>query len=381
MSKIYLPHASQFDLMNKNLEKIANAIGTDIDISTWAGIQKAVRAGVAPSLIPVGTQLSVQYSTSTTLVFDVVAHDHYKSVFDENAHTMTLMLHDGSFRMAFDEPEAFYYADVELPAGTYNFTLADPYYLWEKGTYQFTLTKALPAGGHLCISSYADTTAMTSCQVKAWRSAEDTTSVGILETVDIISGEGGTNLGTLGVELNHAHRVSGGSNNYKESAVRLALNCTTSFAVDWKPETKFDRRQTTTGNTGFTPKHLDPEFLAVVGEVIVPCAANSDYESPDSTVTVGSKYTLVDKFYLPSIREIVEDNEANVDDGTTQFQYFKGSTAVDRIKYISGNTVAWWTRSAYKTHSSYVGDINVTGQASNHHARYDFGVFPVCTIV
>ena len=94
MSKIYLPHAEQFDLMNENLSKIANALAMDMDISTWAGIQKAVRVGVAPDLIPVGTQLAVDHSVYGTHLYDVVAHNYFKSAHDKNAHTMTLMCHD-----------------------------------------------------------------------------------------------------------------------------------------------------------------------------------------------------------------------------------------------------------------------------------------------
>ena len=150
MSKIYLPNASQFDLMNENLAKIANAIASDIDTSTWAGIQKAVRAGVAPDLFPIGTQLPVNHGGKQYL-YDVVAHDYFKSAHDKNAHTMTIMCHDVMDKLQFDAREAFYCFEdeegAELGEGTYNFTLANTYGSWEKGTYQFTLTSSVPVGG------------------------------------------------------------------------------------------------------------------------------------------------------------------------------------------------------------------------------------------
>ena len=109
MSKIYLPHADQFDVMNGNLMRIVATLGADIDISTWEGIQKAVRVGVAPNLIPVGTQMKVTHSVYGEMVFDVVAHDLYKSRYDEKAHTKTLMCHDLIKSMHYDRIEAFYY--------------------------------------------------------------------------------------------------------------------------------------------------------------------------------------------------------------------------------------------------------------------------------
>ena len=224
--KIFFPNSQQFDLMNENLAKIAKAVGSQVDITTWAGIQKAVRAGIAPDILPVGTQLLVKHSVYGEHLYDVVAHDYLKSVHDENAHTMTLLCHDQIAAIQFDSMEAFYYAEAELPAGTYNFTLATAYSSWAAGTYQFTLTQALPKGGQLAISGYADA-AMTSRQVRAYANQTTTTAT---ESVAITSGNGGTSLGTFGTELNHSHRVSYGSNNYKESAIRQMLNSSAQVA-------------------------------------------------------------------------------------------------------------------------------------------------------
>ena len=130
MSKLFLPTKEQMDVMNENLAKIAAAVGSQVDISTWEGIQKAVRSGIAKDILPVGTQLAVNHSVYGTRLFDVVAHDYLKSVHDENAHTMTIQQHDLLPGTQFDASEAFYYAEAELPAGTYNFTLATAYSSW-----------------------------------------------------------------------------------------------------------------------------------------------------------------------------------------------------------------------------------------------------------
>lgn len=375
--KIFFPNSQQFDLMNENLAKIAKAVGSQVDITTWAGIQKAVRAGIAPDILPVGTQLLVKHSVYGEHLYDVVAHDYLKSVHDENAHTMTLLCHDQIAAIQFDSMEAFYYAEAELPAGTYNFTLATAYSSWAAGTYQFTLTQALPKGGQLAISGYADA-AMTSRQVRAYANQTTTTAT---ESVAITSGNGGTSLGTFGTELNHSHRVSYGSNNYKESAIRQFLNSPSAAGSVWKPQTKFDRPPTwMTSLAGFVGG-LDDDFLSVVGEVIVPCSANNTYEAPDSTVAKGAKYTVTDKFYLASQREIFGNNSDSVADDSVLFPYYEGADAADRIKYRDGSAADWWMRTPYSWHANAVRCVYSTGTLSGGSALSGTGCSPACTIV
>ena len=111
MSKIYLPTSEQMDETLVNLDKIAGALGSKIDISSWSGIQKAVRSGLAPELLPIGTQLTVSHDKYGDIVFDVVAHDYFKSNHNENNHTMTLLTHDCITNALYDGIEAFYYAE------------------------------------------------------------------------------------------------------------------------------------------------------------------------------------------------------------------------------------------------------------------------------
>ncbi len=377
MSKIYLPHASQFDLMNEHLATIANALCSDMDITTWAGIQKAVRIGVAPALIPVGTQLVVKHSVYGEMLYDVVAHNHYKSAYDKNAHTMTLMCHDQIFATLFDSSEAFYYADNGLPAGTYNFTLESVYSSWAAGTYQFTLTKALPKGAQLGINGNADM-AMTARRVIAYSNGTTTTAT---EDCAITIGNSGTSLGTFGVELNHTHRVSHGSNNYKESAIRQFLNSTSAAGSVWTPQTKFDRPPAWVNSLAGFASGLDSDFLSRVGVVIVPCAANKTYESPDSTTAKNEAYTVADKFYLASQKEIFGTSSDSVDDGSVLFPYYDNATNANRIKYRDGSAAGWWTRSTYPWHSTSVQVVTSDGTLYNHGALHTTGCSPVCTIV
>ena len=377
MSKLFLPTKEQMDVMNENLAKIAAAVGSQVDISTWEGIQKAVRSGIAKDILPVGTQLAVNHSVYGTRLFDVVAHDYLKSIHDENAHTMTIQQHDLLPGTQFDASEAFYYAEAELPAGTYNFTLATAYSSWAEGTYQFTLTNPVPKGGQLDISGYVDT-AMTALQVRSYANQTTTSTT---ESVAITAGSGGRNLGTFGEGLNHSSRVSYGSNNYKESAMRQFLNSSAAKGSVWTPQTKFDRPPSWLTSLAGYKNGLDQDFLAVVGKVVLPCSANNTYEAPDSSIAKGAKYTLNDEFYLASAMEIFNTN-SDVADDSKVFPFYEGAGNTDRIKYRDGAAANWCLRTPISWNASHVRLVDSDdGAMYNHVAAYSFGLAPACTIV
>lgn len=376
MSKLFLPTKEQMDVMNENLAKIAKAVGSQVDISTWEGIQKAVRSGIAKDILPVGSQLAVNHSVYGTRLFDVVAHDYLKSVHDENAHTMTIQQHDLLPSTQFDAPEAFYYAEAELPAGTYNFTLATAYSSWAEGTYQFTLTKPVPKGGQLAISGYADA-AMTARQVRSYANQTTTSAT---ESVAITAGSGGTNLGTFGEGLNHSHRVSYGSNNYKESAMRQFLNSSAAAGSVWTPQTKFDRPPSWLTSLAGYKNGLDQDFLAVVGKVVLPCSANNTYEALDSSIAKGTKYTLNDEFYLASTREIFNTNWDVADDSKV-FPFYEGAGNADRIKYRDGSVATWWLRTPLSGVAVFVRLVLSDGTVNYYYALNARGLAPACTIV
>lgn len=377
MSKLFLPTKQQMDVMNENLAKIAKAVGSQVDISTWEGIQKAVRSGIAKDILPVGTQLAVNHSVYGTRLFDVVAHDYLKSVHDENAHTMTIQQHDLLPGIQFDVPEAFYYAEAELPAGTYNFTI-EGYDKWVAGTYQFTLAQAVPAGGQICVSGkYPYEGNITGAKVSTYSSRTSTT---VIETVAITEGSGGTNLGTCGVgSLNHTHRIAYGSNNYKESAMRQFLNSSAAAGSVWTPQTKFDRPPVWLTSLAGYKNGLDLDFLAVVGKVVLPCSANNTYEAPDSSIAKGTKYTLNDEFYLASRAEIFGSHDVN--DDSAVFPFYEGAGNADRIKYRDGSAARWWLRTPVDDDTFSVRIVNSGGTVYSVSAGDTLGLAPVCTIV
>lgn len=376
MSMIYLPTADQMDETVDSLSKIAKALGSKVDVSSWENIRKAVKLGVAPEVLPIGTQLVASHSKYGDMVFDVVAHNYFKSVDDENAPTMTLLAHDCIEQLQFDNREAFYYAENGLSAGTYHFTIAEKHSNWAAGTYQFTLINHLPVGGQLCIES---TNSLPGNKVISYASATTTTAS---ESCVITEGSGGTYIGDFGVgNLNYIDRFYTGSNNYKESAIRQFLNSTAVAGMVWTPQTKFDRPPTWASNTPGFASGLDKEFLNAVGRVSVPCAANYRYEVPDSDIAIKEAYTVSDKFYLPSHNEIFGITSNSATDGSVIFPYYEGAVDSDRVKYRSGSSVAWWTRSANRWYGDTIEYVDNMGRRNVRNAYTAYGAAIACTIV
>lgn len=377
MSKLYLPTSTQMDTMIEKLGMIAAAVGSQVDVSTWSGIQKAVRSGIASEILPVGTQLTVNHSVYGTRLFDVVAHDYFKNAHDPDAYTMTIMQHDLLTGTQFDAPEALYYAETQLSAGTYNFTIGG-YDKWVAGTYQFTLTSPVPVGGQICVEGqYPYQGNITAASIKTYSSRTSTTPI---ETATITAGSGGTSLGTCGEgALNHTHRIAYGSNNYKESAMRQFLNSSAAAGSVWTPQTKFDRPPSWVTTLAGYKKGLDQDFLAVVCKVKLPCAANNIYESPDSTVTKNTKYTLNDEFYIASRKEIFGSSD-DVADDTVVFPFYDGATAADRIKHRDGSAAHWWLRTPYAWNAFHGRLVTSDGALSLSYAYGAHGLAPACTI-
>lgn len=372
-----IPNYKQWGQMNDYLNNIAVSLGANVDASDWAGVQNAVRLGLAPDLFPIGTRLMVNHSVYGEQPYEVVAHDHFKNATNQDAHTMTLMCRNLITSMQFDSQEAFYYAENGLSPGFYTFTLAETFYSWAAGTYKFTLTRAVPAGGQLCINS-TPVTALPDAKVIVYESKTATTpSENCTISVEI----NGEHLGTFGKELNHIQRVAFGSNNYKESAIRQFLNSASGAGSVWTPQTKFDRPPAWVSNTAGFMNGLDSDFSKIIGEVIVPCAANSTYESPDSSTKKGEKYTVLDKFCIASQMELFGHSTDAPTDDSTLLPYYKGAVNADRIKYKDGVAKNWWTRTPNKW-SAYVAHIiQPDGDLRHGSALYDVGCVPVCTIV
>ena len=381
MGKVYLPHAEQFDLMNENLSKLVTAISSNNDITTWKGIQNVVRSGIAEEVFPVGTLLSARHSKYGNVWFEVVAHNLYESAASKALNTMTLMCVTALDNVQYDAREAFFTFSKEWTGGNTDpgkryFTLPKTIGSWEAGYYAINITqKTIPKGAQLVILGDS-TTPLKKCTVELYESATSASPLGTCSWVE----DGSYQISAIG-DVNDWDRVAYGSDNYKESAIRQLLNSTAEAGSVWTPQTKFDRAPSWASTHDGFARGFEEEFLAAIGKVFVPCAANNTYESPDSTTMVGEKYTVIDKFYLASQREIFGTSSDIVADDSSIFPYYEGATNVDRIKYREGAAVHWGLRSPTSWDDFNVRYVSSDGSVSSNGAMHSIGIAPLCTIV
>ena len=358
-------------------------IDTLTAITTWNDVRNAVRLGLGAQLYPPGCEFEVTCpNRNYTIPFVVRGHDTILAKNNKLTHTMILECkyvygHNGAAYSAvqFDAPEALYYAENGLTAGTYHFNWNDSNGL-SVGDYQFTLASGIPPHGQITINTSAQT-------VTTYASVGATTA--IESNVQLSQGTDGTDLGTTGSgNLNHVHRILGGNNNYAQSAARQLINSAEAAGDVWAPVSKFDRPPSwATSLEGFAHV-LDPEFLAVVETAAIPCRTSNVFEaaSLDGTqFTTASTYTLYDKFFLLSRPEIFGDwDSASVKDGV-QLEYYVGLSNAERIhRDKNGSARICFLRSPSPGGARNVRYLTSSGDLDYSYAGNSLGVAPACII-
>lgn len=366
---------------------LVKVIASGWNINDFKTVQELVRGGGGKRYFPVGTQLSVPHTAygGDSLLFDVVAHDVYRNPNDPDAHTMTLLMHDVIYDRMVDNTEAMYAVNADvfpggMPAGTYNFALLAGYDETYGGgkTYQFTTTVLIPVGG-VIMFPWRDNKQASTVLISTYESCAATTA--LESNIAVTEGTGGMFLGTADgttPHMNHTHRIRYGSNHCGESAIRQWLNSDAVANAWWKPQTEFDRAPSYANVAGFL-NGIDPDFLAIVGEVDVVTAYNTVYNV--NGVKSGT-YTTRDKFFLPSRVEIGYGIENGVSEGSV-FDYYDGVANAERIKYdIANPTIAryWWLRSPIPWNAGIVRIVNPSGEMLNFYATGGQGLAAACVI-
>lgn len=356
---------------------------SSFSVSSWENVQKLVRAGLHDKYFAVGDQL-VCNKGNAELTWDIIGFDHDTPTDTQFTHSMTLQLHDClPSTMQFDAPEALYYAENGLSAGTYNFTIQSGYDTSYGGgkTYQFTLENAVEQGGQLTFGWGYNTQA-----VNAKITSYNADGTVIQSDIPVTEGSTGTSLGTTdgtSTNMNYIQKVRYGSNNYSQSAIRQFLNSDKAAGSVWESKTNFDRPPTWNENTAGFMSDLDSDFLTVVGSVKKVTALN--------TVTDGGGSVNVDdKFFLLSRSEVYGGLENNVNEGIPYPYYsdYSDLSSADigadsnRIKYKSGTAQTWWVRSPYSISGNYIRYVNANGGISyNFNANVVHGVIFACNII
>ena len=371
-------------------------IDTLTAVNTWEDIKNAVRLGLGAKLFPVGYEFTTEDATTGAVITWVVRdHDKHAAANGKLTHSMTLeakYVYSNSagtyLTLVFDAYEALYYAAEEIPAGTYNFTWNYATGSMVNGTYQFTLTKAVPAGGQIVLGTNSSSTAITGCKIATYATVAATAAIesGIVVT----EGSEGTSLGTIAAtsatseNLNCAQRIMWGSNNYAQSAARQWLNSDAAAGSVWTPTNKFDRAPSwATSKAGFM-KGLPADFLAAVQPAAIPCRTNSVFEvnSLDGTeYTVNTVYTLNDMFFMLSRPEIYGSwDSSSIKDGEL-LEYYEGLTDIERIKYDAAGSARYcWLRSPNPGSAYGERRVHTSGALSSGGAFDGYGVAPACII-
>lgn len=338
--------------------------------------------GITVTGMPANGDVVTVTEKTETLVWDVIGIDHDTPTNKKYKHSITLQLHDCYTSAQFDAPEALYYAPDGLAAGTYNFTLLSGYETAYGGgkTYQFTLTKAVPAGGQITFPWTYQKQAST-VLVSTYENATSSTAI---ESVSVTEGSEGTNLGTADgntENMNYTRKFIYGSNRWLHSSIRQWLNSDKAANAWWKPQNVFDRPPSNITTAGFLT-NMDNEFMSAIGKVKKRTARD--------TVADGGGYEDTDELiFLLSRSEMYGGLENNVNEGEPYPYYVNYSdlstsgTGADtnRIKYQNGTAKYWWLRSPAIGNSSYVHRVFSTGNINGNNAYNSAGVAPACCIV
>lgn len=367
--------------------------------SQMSSIAKIVRDGYGSVLMDIGDQLNIDWtdgSKSYNVPHDIV---HFADVDLKNGDKvpgMYIQWHFCSpFGVQFDAAEAFYYAETELAAGTYNIIVGDN---WgtnckKNEQYQFTLSKPVPKGGQIAGFYSMPDKAPSEWTVQTFTDAKSTTPI---ETVKPTAGSNGTNLGTMSFtgdgKLNSLQRVAYGYNRWSQSAIRQYLNSAKAAGQWWEPQHKWDRPPAELASKpGFLSGYSD-DFLNAIKPVRVRTALNTVTDA-----AVGTYEDTYDKIFLASLEQEFITPQASGIEGEA-WDYWK--QAVERstptpwyktfaegghpITYgIDGKTSAQYVRlrSASRGYANYTWYVNASGYVNGYYyAVSSIRFAPACVI-
>lgn len=368
--------------------------------------------GITITGTPANLDTIVITETVEEIIFDVLDFDYDTPVTEGINHTMSLIAHDvySYGEIPFDASEALFYVDPEtypngLPVGTYHVTLdhgALSESMAQDGTYQFTTTQIVPAGGlirHTTMGAYQSS--YTKAQITGGKFVTYNTEYTELELLTTTEGSSGTSLGTTTLErqsyrtnelLNFTGRNAGGSNNWLNSSIRQYLNSDAAGAVSgaiaswWTSKNIWDMPVKST-KPGFL-YGLDPSFRAILQTVKKRNRlTRADYGSSsikyiDSDERV---FLITQTETNSSPDDDVYENSFGTDKTfttikTTPYALYASAGNADKIKYQGSTARNWWLRSPSSTSAGTTRCITLNGSWGNSGAKSTFGVVPALCI-
>ena len=370
--------------------------------SSWSDVVQIVRSGNAPTLLPIGSQITDKWTngangTTYDFVWDVVNYGNYEKADGTTAFGMVLQAHYcDPIGMPFSGYPALLACPNGLNAGTYHFKISANWGSISGNTdYQFTLTQDVPNNGLVCAPNNWPDVAVANWKITTYAS---NTSATALEQVALTAGNGGTDLGTFtpgysSATMNGYQAAAYGYNRWSKSAIRQWLNSDAAAGAWWHPQTVWDMAPSKAATErGFLAGFTD-DFKHVLHETKIKTALNTSDKTKEG---VGFEYTY-DKLFLPALEQMYINPQATGDDAEgayweyykelngTDTKYATGGTYPELIKYdLTNHSTARYQRlrSAVRGYSYYVWRMYTSGAVGyGGHAIGALQCAPACIII
>lgn len=371
-------------------------VGSNLEkVTTLQEVRSIVRSGKGADVFQFGDQIIVPWTDTKTgtkysVPMNVIKITNVTLEDGSEVPGLYLQWHYTTpFGVQFDQYEAFYKAESELPAGTYNIIVGAN---WGNNckaneTYHFTLTKPVPAGGLL-----AGFYGMPDQAPTAWKvySFADGNSAAI-ETVSVIAGSGGTNLGTFlpagDGKVNSLHRLTYGYGRWSQSALRQWLNSDAAAGEWWTSQNDYDRAPDQLSQKDGFLKGFEADFLECIQPVKVVTALNTVTDKAD-----GETEVTYDRFFPLSLEEMyIEPQLAGEGEACPYWKHASGLAAkmkqyqtYPQIRtfaienHVSPQGVR--LRSACRGGASSAWDVDASGHVVSYYAITANRCAPACVI-
>lgn len=310
--------------------------------STWDTVQLNVKAGLAPTLYAVGTEMICNYvKDGTTYQFPWVVADNNREVIWEDGTKHPGMVLQAKFAtleaLQFDHPEdtVVTVAETTAQAGWYYWGLTETTYT----ALNLSEGATIPHGNYDSIHK---------------------------------------------CPINHLDVLRYGYNRYRDSAYRQWLNSDATKGNWWQPTHTGDIAPDQANAIDGFMRGLDDDFIAVINPIKIQVAAN--------TVTDGGETDVMyDKFFLPSLEEMYGSPQAANVEGP-YFPYWKTKTGLNspsnsandgrKIFALEAQTSAQYCRlrSAYRGNSYNTWIVYTTGELGGNYAGGAYRCAPACVI-
>ena len=315
---INFPREATMQKIAASLDAIAfSQAAKQENLSDWAQLSGLSRNGYLKELLDFGDQILEKWTDTAenNKEYDFPWHiTHFDTAELEDGENIQGTFLEAHYTIPFGvqfSNRAFLRCPDGLAAGTYNVTLGAKW--GEKDaqkdtTWQFTLAKAVPAGG-----SVAGFTQMPDKAASEWK-ATSYAADGItkIETVPITSGSGGTSLGimqyaTRNGNLNSMQESGYGWNRWKYSAARQWLNSDRLKGKWWTKQDDWDIAPDQLATKDGFLCGLPADMVAVLKPIKAITLTNTVNDGGVTDVTY-------DKVFLASFAEM--NININVEEGT-----------------------------------------------------------------